>query len=76
MKKIRVIISVLLIIVTLNSCATILGGQVTECQRTKPAQGQPSREVRTGYLIADILLFGVPFTAVDFITGAIYKPCE
>ena len=66
--------SVLIIAATLSSCATILGGTVSECQRTKPASGQPARELRAGALIADILLFW-PGAIVDFATGAIYKPC-
>ena len=61
--------------VLLPSCATILGGPVSECQRTKPAPGEPAREIRAGALIADILLFW-PGVIVDFATGAIYKPCE
>jgi hypothetical protein len=61
------------IVLFLPSCATILGGPVTEHQRTKPNPGEPQREVRVGALIADILLFW-PGTIVDFATGAIYKP--
>lgn len=59
---------------SMTSCATLFGGQVSECQRTKPAAGQPQREVRVGALVADILLFA-PSAIVDFATGAIYKPC-
>jgi len=59
----------------LPSCATILTGPVSECQRTKPIPGKPSREIRVGYLIVDLIFLAIPFTAVDFITGAIYKPC-
>jgi len=70
----RVLI-MLLIAVTLSSCATLFCGQVTECQRTKPNAGQPQRQVRAGALILDILLFW-PGTIVDFATGAIYKPCN
>ena len=57
----------------LSSCATVFGGRVTEVQRTKPAEGQPSRAIRPVALIADILLFW-PGAIVDFATGAIYKP--
>lgn len=57
-----------------SSCATVLGGEISDCQRTKPAAGKPSRAVRGGALIADIILF-FPGAIVDFITGAIYKPC-
>ena len=57
-----------------TSCATILGGRVSDCQRTKPVQGSPTRALRAGALVADILLFW-PGAIVDFATGAIYKPC-
>jgi hypothetical protein len=78
MNKIRIQIFALLfsLLLILPSCATVLGGRVTDCQRTRPAKGQPSREIRAGYLIADIILLALPFTIVDFITGAIYKPCD
>lgn len=58
-----------------TSCATVFGGKVSDCQRTKPAAGEPSRKLRAGAMIADILLFW-PGTIVDFATGAIYKPCN
>ena len=76
MKKIAVkFLAVVLIAITLSSCATVFGGRVSECQRTKPATGEPSRAIRGGALVADILLFW-PSTIVDFATGAIYKPCN
>ena len=58
---------------SLTSCATVFGGRVTEAQKRKPIPGEPQRQVRTGALIADIILFW-PGTLVDFATGAIYKP--
>ena len=58
-----------------SSCATVFGGRVSDCQRTKPGAGEPSRKLRAGAMIADILLFW-PGTIVDFATGAIYKPCS
>lgn len=64
-----------LIVATLSSCATVFGGKVSACQRTKPASGQPARSLRAGALVADILLFW-PGAIVDFATGAIYKPCK
>ena len=70
------VIALLLIAITLfPSCATILGGSVSACQKTKPSTGEPARSVRAGALIADILLFW-PGAVVDFATGAIYKPCD
>jgi len=73
MKKMIVII---LAVVTLlfSSCATILEGNVSSCQKTKPLPGSPSRDIRVGYLILDLF---VPVSLiVDFATGAIYKPCK
>ncbi len=76
MKKTLLKITLALMLVSsLSSCATVFGGRVSDCQRTKPAQGEPSRPLRAGALIADILLFW-PGLIVDFATGAIYKPCN
>lgn len=70
MKK---LIAVGFIALMLSSCATVFGGPVTAHQKTKPAPGEPQRDVRVVALIADILLFA-PGLIVDFATGAIYKP--
>lgn len=76
MKKTFLRISaILLITASLSSCATVFGGRVSECQRTRPASNQPTREIRAVALVADIILFW-PGTIVDFATGAIYKPCN
>ncbi|MCH7411775.1 hypothetical protein MM239_20480 [Belliella sp. DSM 111904] len=72
-KALTNILSMLLIVATLSSCATVFGGPVTEYQRTKPGPGEPQRQVRVGALVANILLF-MPGLIVDFATGAIYKP--
>lgn len=69
------VVGMLVIAATLSSCATVFGGKISECQRTKPAEGQPARQIRAVALIADILLFW-PGAIVDFATGAIYKPCD
>lgn len=74
-KKVINVLGMLVIAVTLSSCATVFGGQVSQCQRTKPAEGEPARAIRGGALVADILLFW-PGAIVDFATGAIYKPCD
>ncbi len=58
-----------------SGCATIFGGPVSQCQRTKPAAGQPARAVRGAALVADIIIFA-PAVIVDFATGAIYQPCK
>lgn len=65
----------LIAIIYLCSCATILGGKVSQCQRTKPMSGQPARKIRTGAAIADLVFFW-PGLAIDFATNAIYKPCK
>jgi hypothetical protein len=75
MKKLIKIASVILLISSLTSCATILGGKVTECQRTKPSSGA-ARKVRVGALVADIFFTGATGIIVDFATNAIYKPCK
>lgn len=74
-RKIFSVLSILVIAITFSSCATVFGGKVSECQRTKPAEGEPARAIRGGALVADILLFW-PGAIVDFATGAIYKPCD
>jgi hypothetical protein len=73
-KKFFNVLVMVVIAVTLSSCATVFGGRVSDCQKTKPAAGQPARSVRGVALVADILLFW-PGAIVDFATGAIYKPC-
>jgi hypothetical protein len=75
-KNLRALSAIALLVIaagTMSSCATILGGPITEKQRTKPGPGQPQREIRVGALIADIILFW-PGAIIDFATGAIYRP--
>ncbi|SET93224.1 hypothetical protein SAMN05444285_1308 [Draconibacterium orientale] len=74
-KKIFNFLAMALVAIMMSSCATVFGGKVSECQRTKPAPGEPTRAIRGGALIADVLLFW-PGAIVDFATGAIYKPCD
>lgn len=74
-KKFFNVLAMVVIAATLSSCATVFGGRVSECQRTKPATGQPARPVRAVALVADVLLFW-PGAIIDFATGAIYKPCN
>ena len=45
------------------------------CQKTKPVIGSPSRQIRGGALVLDVLLFW-PELIIDFATGSIYKPCS
>jgi hypothetical protein len=60
-------------ILNLASCATLVEGPANEYQKTKPAPGEPQRDVRVGYLLLDFVLFGPIGVAVDFATGNIYK---
>ena len=63
-------------LILFSSCATLfVKGKATECQRIKPAPGQPQRQIRTFWLIADIVLFW-PSVFVDLGTAKIFKPCE
>ena len=59
---------------SVSSCATVFGVRVTAAQKRKPQSDEPTRQVRVGALIADILLFPLVSIPVDFATGAIYKP--
>lgn len=74
-KRILNVMAIVMVAFMMSSCATVFGGKVSDCQRTKPSPGEPTREIRAGALIADILLFW-PGAVVDFATGAIYKPCD
>lgn len=72
-KTILLVLATLTLSGSLSSCATVFGGRVTDYQKRKPLMGEPQREIRIGALIADVLLFW-PGAAIDFATGAIYKP--
>lgn len=74
-KRMITVVALFVVTSTLTSCATVFGGKVSECQRTKPEAGKPTRPVRVAALICDIILFW-PGAIVDFATGAIYKPCD
>ena len=74
-KKFINALALVVVAATLSSCATVFGGKVSDCQKTKPTAGQPTRSVRGVALVADILLFW-PGAVVDFATGAIYRPCD
>jgi hypothetical protein len=73
MKKVFVFLCLAVLTLQMTSCATIVGGQITESQRRKPAPGEPSRQIKVGALIADAVFFGGIGIIVDFATGAIYK---
>ncbi len=69
---VRIMVSAMFLL-SATSCATVLTGRPNEYQTTKPAPGEPQREIRVGALMADIILFW-PGAVIDFATGAIYKP--
>ena len=72
--KLIVILSALAYsILTLSSCATIVGGPITEHQANRPGPGEPPRQIRPVPLIANVLLFW-PGVFIDLATGAAYKP--
>ena len=62
-------------LLSLTSCATILGGPITPCQTTRPKVGEEQRQLRVGYFVADIIILPIGL-GVDFITRAVYKPCD
>ena len=60
---------------SMSSCGTVFGGRISECQKTKPAPGQPKRQIRPFAVVGDLLTAGV-WLIVDFVDGGIYKPCN
>ncbi len=65
-------LTVLLLAVTMFSgCATLLGGKITTCQKTKPTDGT-HRKIRWFFFIFDTPVGWI----IDFHDGAIYKPCK
>lgn len=76
MRKSFKLVAVLIWIVPLfSSCATVLGGRVNPCQRHRPRNNEPTRQIRVVALVADIILWW-PGLVIDFATGAIYRPCR
>lgn len=65
--------SIIAFCLMLSSCATLFGETNRAHQKHKPLCGEPKREIRVGYLVADLILFS-PALIVDFITGKIYHP--
>ena len=66
----------IVLLLEISSCATIVGGQVTDSQRRKPLPGEQARQIKVGALVADAFFFGGLGILIDFATGAIYKPAE
>jgi hypothetical protein len=78
MKYLLSIFVILSLLVLSSGCGTVFGGHISQCQSHAPKPGQPKREIRPAVLTTDILLgwyvFEIPLV-VDFIDGAMYKPC-
>jgi len=68
----KTILALVLVSFMISSCATIFGGKISDCQRTKPKLGEAARKIRIVPLLLDC---GVGLV-IDFATGAIYKPCD
>lgn len=75
-KKFILFICAIAIIFEMTSCATIIGGHVTDSQRRKPLPGEQTRQIKVGALVADAFFFGGLGILIDFATGAIYKPVK
>jgi hypothetical protein len=73
MKKTKILAVILAGSLLFQSCATVFGGKINDCQKHKPAHGEPKRQIRVVPFILD--LGGLVWLVVDFATGAIYKPC-
>lgn len=74
--KTKSVLLCMVIALTFSSCATILGGKVSECQKRKPTGGEPKREVRWASVAANLVCACPECIVVDICTKAIYKPCE
>jgi predicted small secreted protein len=68
----KTVLALIVVSFMISSCATLFGGKISDCQRTKPKLGEASRKIR----IVPLLLDGPWGLAIDFMTGAIYKPCD
>ena len=62
---------ILLVTYLLTSCMTVLNGEASHYQKTKPSHGEPKREISTKSFITSAMF--PPGILVDFLTGAIYR---
>ena len=74
-KTILKLTALLMAVCILSSCATVFGGKIDQCQKTKPVPGTPVRSLRVVPFVANIILFW-PAVFIDLGTGAAYKPCK
>jgi hypothetical protein len=70
----RIVAVVVVFAFLFSSCATLLTPKANEHQKHKPGCDEHKREIRIGYLIADIVLCPVIGLILDFSTKKIYKP--
>jgi hypothetical protein len=79
-KIVKGVVSLVLvaIIISQSGCAFMLASRVGDCQKHKPAKGEPHRKIRPAAFAADFIIgafvLEVPLI-FDFATHAIYKPC-
>jgi len=73
-KTLLKIAAIILIMTTLNSCATFFAGKSACHSRPNKSAGDPTRQIRLVPLVLDICCGGV-WVLIDFATGAIYQPC-
>jgi len=80
MKKLLSILFVCILLTAQYGCGTLYGGQISQCQAHKPPKGQPTRAIRPAAFTCDIvfgfIIFAPITLGIDFLDGAIYKPCE
>ena len=74
-KSMKCIAMFVFITMVFTSCATVFGGRVSLCQRHRPSAKEPTRRIRVVALVADLVLWW-PGLGIDFLTGAIYRPCH
>jgi len=71
----KIILSSLAVVLMLSSCATICGGKISDCQKTKPTDGT-HRALRWWVCIPVIPFnWGPVGVIVDLADGAAYRPC-
>lgn len=72
MKK---LIIIALVVILNSGCATVFMGTSSERHcKVKPLAGEPTREIHVGALVFDIFFCPIGI-AIDFLDGAIWKPC-
>jgi hypothetical protein len=80
MKNFKLLTVLLSTALLIQSCATLLDGEIQPSQKQKPETGEPKRKMKVFPLVVGIVTlptgFGLVSLIVDFSTRAIYKPTE